>query len=153
MATKDTGRGASDASITSGDPPPLRLVAPIYLQSALTSCPSCSELTVVHALVASDLVDLGEPVKAASYVFGITKPPPALLRAIAPHAPHMRLVESKTHGGDYLANVCQHCGEVQGDFHLHMDQDGPFVGRPPPGHFGIVVLQQDLLLAEASYSA
>lgn len=151
MGTKDTRRGAPDAVITSGAPPALRLVAPIYLQSALTSCPQCSELTTVHAIVASAIVDLGESVQAPSYVFGINNPPPALLRAIAPHATQMRLVESSTHGGRYLANVCQHCGEVQGDFHLHMDQDGPFAGGPPPGHLGTVVSRQDLLLAEASY--
>jgi hypothetical protein len=152
MGTKDTGRGASGARILEGEPP-LRLVAPIYLQSALTTCPKCLQLTTVHALVASDVVDLGESGKAPSYIFGINNPPSELLRAIAPRAPAMRLVESKIHGGHYLANVCEHCGEVQGDFHLHMDRDGPFARTPPPGQPGPVVLQQDLLLAEASYSS
>jgi hypothetical protein len=152
MGTNDTARGASGARITEGEPLPLELVAPIYLQSALTSCPRCSELTTVHALIATDVIDLGESGKRPSYIFGINNPPSELLRAIAPQAPHMRLVKSKTHGGHYLANVCEHCGEVQGDFHLHMDQDGPFAGTPPPGHLGSVVLQQNILLAEASYS-
>lgn len=31
-------------------------------------------------------------------------------------------------GDRYWANVCSHCGAVQGDWYLYMEPDGPFTG-------------------------
>jgi hypothetical protein len=36
---------------------------------------------------------------------------------------------SRTAGVEYLANTCEHCGRIQGDFFLFMESSGPFAYR------------------------
>jgi hypothetical protein len=55
-----------------------------------------------------------------------------------PPDPRPRTVQlrySKTTESRYWANVCEHCGALQGDMFLHNEPDGPFFGIgavPPP---------------------
>lgn len=148
MSTKDTGWGSAGVGLEVDSAMMLR--GPIHLRAATSACPSCAELTRVHALIATDVVDLGESGERASYVYGVNGPPAALVEAIATLAPQFQLVLT----GDEarLANLCEHCGSVQEDVELHEAPDGPFVGRPPAGHFGPVVLHEDLEVQEARYS-
>jgi len=153
MSTKDdSGWGQlSGFESETGEEPPIRLVGPLHLRSAAVACWNCARLTTVHALIASDVVDMGEPGNAPCYVYGIHSPPRALLDAIAPWASHFRLATYRT-GAHLLANHCEHCDALQPDYKLHADPDGPFHGEPPPGHFGPAVLDGDLQLDFAEYS-
>jgi len=152
MGTKDSGWGQlSGFESETGEEAPIRLVGPLHLRSAVIACWNCERRTTVHALVASDVVDMGEPAHAPRYVYGIHQPPRALLEAIAPSAPHFRLAASRS-GTHLLANHCEHCGAMQPDYRLHAQADCPFQGEPPPGDFGPAVLEGDLELEFAEYS-
>lgn len=152
MGTKDSGWGQlSSFESDTGEDAPIRLVGPIRLHSATIACWACERLTTVHALIASDVVDLGQPGHAPCYVYGIHNPPRALVDALAALAPHFRLATSRP-GTHLLANHCQHCGALQPDYRLHAEPDGPFQGEPPPGFVGPAVLEADLQLEFAEYS-
>jgi hypothetical protein len=43
---------------------------------------------------------------------------------------NVRLTFSKSIQESYWANVCEHCGAIQGDWFLFSEPDGPFFGEP-----------------------
>jgi hypothetical protein len=152
MGTKDSAWGPlSGFESETGEDAPIRLVGPLHLHSATAACWNCARATTVRALVATDVVDMGDPSLAPCYVYGIHHPPQALLDAIAACTPHFRLAASRT-GTRLLANHCEHCGALQPDYKLHADPCGPFFGEPPPGDCGPVVIEGDLELEFAEYS-
>jgi hypothetical protein len=152
MGTKDSAWGPlSGFESETGEDPPIRLVGPLHLRAATVKCWHCGGCTAVHALIASDVVDMGQPGRAPCYVYGIHHPPQALLDAIAPRTPHFRLAASRT-GARLLANHCELCGALQPDYRLHAEPSCPFWGEPPPGEFGPAVLESDVGLEFAEYS-
>ncbi|MCC8027679.1 MAG: DUF5710 domain-containing protein [Clostridium sp.] len=53
---------------------------------------------------------------------------------------------SKTINESYCVNHCQHCKKIQGDFFLHEEIDGPFMGGtylPPEYHLYKIFLSED----------
>lgn len=130
----------------------LRLVAPIHMRTSTHSCWKCHALDQVHAVVAADVVDVGESGNARTYVYGITNPPPALMDALRLLAPNLRVDLPSNDGVARLTNHCSHCGALQSDVYLFTEPGGPFFGRPPEGHLGAIILDHDIVVDDASYS-
>lgn len=152
MREKDT---AYDQEYVTGEDLPgtaMRLIGPIHLRTAKAVCWHCEQVTSVHAFIASDIVDMGAQVKAPCYVYGITSPPRLLMLTAAEHAPRLRLALHRGKRSNYLSNHCEHCDAQQPDFRLYTEPDGPFAGAPPSGHFGPVVIMDDVPLEFAEYS-
>lgn len=146
---KNSGQGAA--------PPPdeataLRLVSPIHMRTSTHTCWKCHALTQVHAVVAADVVDLGESGESRTYVYGISNPPAELTKALELLAPNLRVDQPGDDGISRLTNHCPGCGALQSDVYLFSEPGGPFFGRPPEGHLGAIILEHDLLVDDASYS-
>lgn len=139
------------ASTEPGFDAPLRLVGPIYLRTAMAACWKCHQVTRVHALIATEVVDMTGAGDGPCYVFGIFDPPQHLLNVLRERAPKMRLARWGG-AGHMLANHCEQCDALMPNYALHADPDGPFHGKPPVGHFGPVVHLGDLRLQFAEYS-
>jgi hypothetical protein len=146
---KNIGQGAAPTSDHDG---PMRLVAPIHLRTSTSTCWKCAQLTQVHALVAADVVDLGESGQCRSYVYGISNPPAELTTSLHFLAPNLRVDQPGDDGVMRLTNHCSHCGALQSDVYLFSEPGGPFFGRPPEGHLGAVILDKDILVGDASSS-
>lgn len=146
---KNIGQGAAPLS---GDDSPMRLVAPIHLRTSTSTCWKCSGLTQVHALVAADVVDLGESGQCRSYAYGIANPPQELSTKLHFLAPNLRVDQPSDDGVLRLTNHCSHCGALQSDVYLFSEPGGPFFGRPPEGHLGAVIVEHDIEVGDASYS-
>jgi hypothetical protein len=127
-------------------------VAPIHLRTSTSTCWKCNKLTQVHAVVATDVVDLGESGQCRSYVSGISNPPVELMTALRFLAPNLRVDQPGDDGVLRLANHCSHCGAMQSDVYLFSEPGGPFFGRPPEGHLGAVLLDHDIQVDDASAS-
>jgi hypothetical protein len=84
---KNSGQGAAP---TQEDAASLRLVAPIHMRTSTSTCWKCHALTQVHAVVAADVVDLGESGECRTYVYGISNPPGELTDALLLLAPNLR---------------------------------------------------------------
>lgn len=146
---KNIGQGAATASNAQ---PGMRLVAPLHLRTSTASCWKCHGLTQVHALVASDVVDLGESGQCRTYVYGISNPPEELTQTLRFLAPNLHMSESDVDGELRLTNHCAHCAALQADVYLFSEPDAPFFGRPPEGHLGAEILDHDIRVGDASYS-
>jgi len=146
---KHSGQGAAP---TQEDAAALRLVAPIHMRTSPATCWTCHALTQVHAVVAADVVDLGESGECRTYVYGISNPPSALTDALLLLAPNLRVDLPGDDGVSRLTNHCPHCGALQSDLYLFSEPGGPFFGRPPEGHLGAVILEHDVEVDDASYS-
>lgn len=145
---KLTGQGAmTPAAAAQG----LRLRAPIHLRTARTNCWKCHQDTLVQALIAADVQDMGESGQARSYVHGIIEPPHELLSSLRLLAPHLRLGPVDPDGHARLCNHCEHCGAVQSDVYLFGEAAGPFFGRPPEGRLGALLIEHDLAVRDAEY--
>ena len=115
----------------------VRLHGPVQLASAETDCWKCKKATPVHALLAADLEDfepVEEPMRVEAPTFVYDLDPNALpahvMRSIPRIAPNYKPTYSRTVGASSWANVCVHCGMLQGAFFLHSEPDGPFFGGP-----------------------
>ncbi|MDE2402035.1 MAG: hypothetical protein KGL90_10255 [Burkholderiales bacterium] len=146
---KNIGQGAAPTPDADGR---MRLVAPIHLRTSTSTCWKCHSLTQVHALVATDVVDLGESGQCRTYVHGIASPPTELTSALRLLAPNLRVEQPGDDGVNRLTNHCPHCGALQSDVYLFAEPGGPFFGRPPEGHLGAVILEHDIQVDDASYS-
>ncbi len=146
---KHTGQSAAP---TPGDDSTLRLVAPIHLRTSTSICWKCAKLTLVHAVVAADVEDLGESGKCRTYVHGISNPSEELMSALHFLAPNLRVDQPSDDGVLRLTNHCSHCGALQSDVYLFAEPGGPFFGRPPEGHLGSVILDHDIRVDDANYS-
>ncbi|CAH0348385.1 hypothetical protein [Aquabacterium sp. CECT 9606] len=146
---KNSGQGAAPKS---ADAASLRLVAPIHMRTSTATCWKCHALTQVHAVVAADVVDLGESGESRTYVYGISNPPTELTDALLLLAPNLRVDVPSDDGVSRLTNHCPHCGALQSDVYLFSEPGGPFFGRPPEGHLGAVILEHDVQVDDASYS-
>lgn len=146
---KNSGQGAAPAA---DDATTLRLVSPIHMRTSTHTCWKCHALTQVHAVVAADVVDLGESGESRTYVYGISNPPVELTKALELLAPNLRVDLPGDDGVTRLTNHCPGCGALQSDVYLFSEPGGPFFGRPPEGHLGAILLEHDLLVDDASYS-
>lgn len=146
---KNIGQGSAPAPDADDR---MRLVAPIHLRTSTSTCWKCSNLTQVHAVVASDVVDLGESGQCRTYVHGISNPSPQLTQALHFLAPNLRVDQPSDDGVLRLTNHCSHCGAMQSDVYLFAEPGAPFFGRPPEGHLGAVILEHDVMVDDASYS-
>jgi hypothetical protein len=115
----------------------LRLHGPVQLASADMDCWKCRKGTPVHALVAADVEEFEsgeEPMRleSPSFVYEIDPDalPAGLVTALARLAPNFKPTYSRTVRATSWANVCVHCGVLQGAFFLHGEPDGPFFGSP-----------------------
>lgn len=106
----------------------------------------------MHALVATDVIDMGEAGNRASFIYRLADPPAELLQALQSLAPKMRF-DPKSEINPYLTNHCEHCDTAQGESALFEEVDGPFTGRPPEGHFGPVIAMHDLKVGSVGYSS
>ena len=130
----------------------MRLVAPLHLRTSTATCWKCHGLTQVHALVATDVVDLGESGQCRTYVHGIANPPEELTQTLHFLAPNLRVDEADADGELRLTNHCAHCGALQADVYLFDEPGAPFFGRPPEGHLGAEILGHDCVVDDARYS-
>lgn len=149
---KNIGQGASASVSATADNGTMRLVAPIHLRTSTSNCWKCGELNQVHALVATDVVDLGESGQCRTYVHGISDPPEELTTALHFLAPNLRVDQPSDDGVFRLTNHCSHCGALQSDVYLFSEEGAPFFGRPPEGHLGAVILDHDIRVGDANYS-
>lgn len=115
----------------------IRLQGPLELASAEAVCWKCSKPTPVHALLAADLEDFEEgeepmQLEAPTFVYDLSPEsiPPAVRAQLAAQAPNYKPTYSRTVGESSWANVCVHCGALQGAFFMHNEPDGPFFGGP-----------------------
>jgi hypothetical protein len=90
--------------------------------SAVIDCWKCNKKTTVYTWPGQEAWQENPP----------PDPKPATLK----------FIYSSTYGSKYWANVCQHCGRVQGDYFLYYDPDGPFWGLHG-GVFPVVVSGDD----------
>lgn len=148
--SKNVGQSAAPAPDSDSQ---MRLMAPIHLCTSTSTCWKCAKLTQVHAVVAADVEDLGESGKCRTYVHGISNPPVELTAALHFLAPNLRVDHPSDDGILRLTNHCSHCGALQSDVYLFSEPGGPFFGRPPEGHLGAIILDHDLLVDDASYTA
>lgn len=109
-------------------------IAPIDLVSTKFECWKCKQLTLVSCLKVYDFDDGYGPRGGAENrdadrrycLTNIEKLPQVLVDALTAKNPNVRMAESRTTQSTYLANNCEHCGALQGDFFLHTEPDGPF---------------------------
>ena len=146
---KNLGQGAAPIK---GASVSLSLVAPIHLRTSTHTCWKCHGLHIVHAVVAADVVDVGESGNARTYVHGISNPPLALTDALRLLAPNLRVDLPSDDGVTRLTNHCSHCGALQSDVYLFTEPGGPFYGRPPEGHLGAIILDHNITVDDAAYS-
>ena len=111
------------------------LKAPIQLARAVTKCWKCHKPTTVVAIVAAQVLEfeagqLSWEFDEPSYVrdVGQHEMPAFLATVLARLAPLYRPRHSRTMGETTWANACEHCGMLQGGFHMHSEPDGPFFG-------------------------
>jgi hypothetical protein len=70
------------------------------------------------------------------------------------HAPWVQVMASATAGTSYLANACEHCHALQGDWYLS-EPDAPFFPTTPAGLDALRAIWVDVPLradAQASQS-
>lgn len=146
---KNIGQGAAP---TSDADQGMLLVAPIHLRTSTATCWKCHSLTQVHALVATDVVDVGESGQCRTYVHGIVNPPEELTQALRFLAPNLRLDEPEADGEPRLTNHCSNCGALQTDVYLFEEPGAAFFDRPPEGHLGAEILTHDIKVDNANYS-
>jgi hypothetical protein len=138
----------------------LRLHGPLRLAFARADCWKCNKSTPVVALAAAGVEDLEfEEDDAegadASFIHDIGEEdmPPVLIEALARLAPYYRPTYSRTLDGATWANVCEHCGALQGGFFMHNEPDGPFFGSPDDFDGELQELYPgDVVVSDASYS-
>ena len=138
----------------------VRLHGPVEAASAETDCWKCGKSTPVHALMAADIEEFvsgEEPLQteAPSFVYdlGPDALPPLVKASLASTAPNYKPTYSRTMGETNWANVCVHCGSLQGAFYLHSEPDGPFFGGPEEFKGKrIVVSENGFDVDDASYS-
>ena len=150
----------ADESNDIGGPLGLRLKGPLRLAMAQCKCWHCGRQTAVAAISAAAVEDLDDDsefagVDAATYIFNIGEGdmPTALAQALAPIAPRYTPVYSRTLDETTWANVCEHCGMLQGAFFMHSEPDGPFFGSP--GEFNgrwIDLVADDVVVSDASFT-
>lgn len=144
----------------SDDKREVRLHGPVQLASAEEECWKCHKPTPVHALLVADLEEFEpgeEPlrVEAPTFVYDIGPDAlPAQVKAtVTKAAPNYKPTYSRTMGETSWANVCVHCGSLQGAFFLHGEPDGPFFGGPEDFEGAkVVVSEQGFNVDGASYS-
>lgn len=115
----------------------IRLQGPLEIASAEACCWKCNKPTPVHAVLAADLEEFeegDEPIRvaASTFVYDLRPDsiPPAVEAQLALLAPNYKPTYSQTVGQASWANVCVHCGALQGTFFMHNEPDGPFFGGP-----------------------
>jgi len=115
----------------------MRLHGPVELASGEVRCWKCQKTTPVFALLTTDLEEV-EPdqevdrLEAPAFLYDLSPGalPPAVKAELAKLAPNYRPTYSRSIGDTCWANVCSHCGVLQGAFFLHSEPDGPFFGGP-----------------------
>lgn len=138
----------------------LRLYGPIKLARATMECWKCKRETPVAALIASDLEDVEDgkgqgKFGSTAYVYEVSEDgiPDSLKHTLRQLVSHYQPAYSRTTKLSQWANVCVHCGILQGPFYLHSEPDGPFFAGPE-NFSGEVqeVYAGDLAVPDASYS-
>lgn len=138
----------------------VRLHGPVQLASAEAKCWNCHKPTPVHALLAADLEEFepGEEtlrVESPTFVYDLSPDalPAQVKAAVTRAAPNYKPTFSRTIGETSWANVCVHCGLLQGAFFLHSEPDGPFFGGAEEFEGArVVVSQEGFDVDGASYS-
>jgi hypothetical protein len=138
----------------------VRLHGPIELASIEISCWKCCTTTTVHALLAADVEEFeaGEEstrIEAESFVYDLSPDslPPAVKVLVGIRAPNYKPTYSRAVDATSWANVCVHCGMLQGAFFLHCEPDGPFFGSPEEFRGArAIIVEQGFDVDWASYS-
>lgn len=113
----------------------LVLKSPIFCAVNTRECYSCSELTTVIALASNNFYCLdyddndNEKWFQEDYFSFFSMPTyinGEVTNMLNKLFPHYKIGYSKTVGGKYWANHCEHCGTLQGDFYLHSEPGGAF---------------------------
>ncbi len=138
----------------------LVLHGPLRLASAKVECWKCNGPTTVFAIAAADVTDPNfedyeEQDNGGSFISDIGEDdmPAVLAEPLAGLAPNYRPTYSHTMGATSWANVCEHCGSLQGAFYLHAEPDGPFFGSPVEFDGTLVELHAgDVVVSSASFS-
>jgi hypothetical protein len=115
------------------DDEPSSVTAPrVYVLTAPHQCHECSKETSVHALLLQGPFQVqGEPGVSADETSALlkyaTSIPAGLLDAVATASKgRWHLDRSRTYGGRYYMNHCEHCGTKIGDH---------FLGKPEEAYF------------------
>lgn len=138
----------------------VRLHGPVELASGKVVCWKCQQTTQVFALLTAYLeeVEPGQEVEcleAPAFIHDLSpRALPAAMRAdLASKETNYRPTYSSAIKETCWANVCSHCGVLQGAFFLHSEPDGPFFGGPEE-YTGprVLIATQGFLVDGASYS-
>lgn len=111
--------------------PRLRVLPPLLLLSAQTTCWKCGEPMTAVALAAHALEEdgelIGEPSDTSDMFIlsNVDTIPAAVLQKLVQRNPNYRKRHSRTAGDNYFANNCD-CGTFTGDFYLHAEPGGAF---------------------------
>lgn len=88
---------------------------------------ACLVVAAYHQQLADD--EDGEEWETMDYAADlstVTYVSPAALKEVKAIAPWLEMAYSRTVGAKYLANVCQACNAMQGDFFQHSEPGGAF---------------------------
>lgn len=113
----------------------LILKAPYYLGLNKRDCWKCSEESTVISLYSDNFYqyddeDDTEPaferVNSKSCIHYVDFIEPDIAIFIQKEFPFYKIGYSRMTDSEYWANHCEHCGVIQGDFHLHEEPDSAF---------------------------
>lgn len=110
----------------------LKVQAPVDLVMAETCCWKCKASTPVSSLRAQAATDCEGDTVEGVRITNAVELPQEWTKTIHDLNPNFRKAFSPTAAKSYLANHCNHCGALMGDFFLHMEPDGPFFGGAVP---------------------
>jgi len=109
----------------------LRVLPPLLLLSAQTTCWKCGKPMKAVALAVHALEEDGELIGETSdtsdmfILSNVDAMPVAVLQELVQRNPNYRKRHSRTAGDSYFANNCD-CGTFTGDFYLHAEPGGAF---------------------------
>lgn len=105
-----------------------RISSPLYAAHTVTSCWKCHEEMPVLALIAPNVIapQVPEAERTVCILSFIEELPEAVLHFVRNRFPSFQFRYSKTTESRYYANTCPQCGVISGDWHLHIEPDGPF---------------------------
>ena len=141
MAFLDSARSlirGKNAPDYTHQPKNLMVLYAVLLRSAVR-CWACRKATAVLSIGGFDEF---EQLRAITGVKAVSDDLDAQLKR---DHPYFKLTHSKTTDTWSYANVCEHCGKLQGDFYLHNEPDGPFFGLGQTETTAEVIELEDIL--------
>lgn len=126
-----------------------KLVSPVYVVKSSCPCWKCDHISQVICIAANGFsdheMDLRDFVTFSNVTFMSEKLQSYINESFKLYKPSY----SKTAGGVYYMNHCEHCGAKMGDFFMHNEPGGAF--HPVNKHEGEMITLIELPYAERCY--